>query len=110
MTTVVAVRQDPATGTRPRRRGAGPAPAVCRLTMEINGTDYRIEPNPGGAFDVSRAYRLRKRDGTAYDVARTDYGLTCDCPDFIFRRDGLDPSGCKHLKAMVAYGLLDRKE
>ncbi len=33
-------------------------------------------------------------------------GHTCDCPDFIFHRDGLDPGGCKHIKALVACGLL----
>ncbi len=30
----------------------------------------------------------------------------CDCPDYIFRRDGLDPSGCKHIKALVGSGLI----
>jgi hypothetical protein len=96
-----------ASGIQPRRRIIGPARAVCRLTMAINGVDYRVEPNPPAAFAAGKAYRLRKPDGTAYDVAATGYGLTCDCPDFIFHRDGLDPDGCKHIKAMVAYGLLD---
>lgn len=110
MTSVAAARQDHAHGTLPRRRIIGPARAVCRLTMEINGVDYRVEPRPPGSYAVTRSYRLSKGDGTAYDVALTDFGLTCDCPDFIFHRDGLDPGGCKHIKAMVAYGLLDGKE
>jgi hypothetical protein len=93
-----------------RRRVIGPARAVCRLTMEINGVDYRVEPTPARAFAAGKSYRLRKPDGTTYDVALTDFGLTCDCPDFIFHRDGLDPGGCKHIKAMVAYGLLNAKE
>jgi hypothetical protein len=93
-----------------RMRTIRPARAVCRLTMAINGVDYRVEPNPAEADAVRKAYRLSKPDGTAYDIARTHHGLTCDCPDFIFRRDGLDPDGCKHIKAMVAYGLLDHKE
>jgi hypothetical protein len=97
-------------GVATRPRTIRPARAVCRLTMAINGVDYRVEPNPDEAHAVMKAYRLRKPDGTAYDVARTDHGLTCDCPDFIFHRDGLDPDGCKHIKAMVAYGLLDPKE
>ena len=59
--------------------------------MAINGVDYRVEPNAAEAYAVMKAYRLSKADGTAYDVAWTDHGLTCDCPDFIFRRDGLDP-------------------
>jgi hypothetical protein len=111
MTSVATARRDHAHGTQPRRRTIGPARAVCRLTMVINGIDYRVEPNPAeAAYAVMKAYRLSKPDGTAYDVARTNHGLTCDCPDFIFHRDGLDPDGCKHIKAMVAYGLLDRKE
>ncbi len=110
MMSVTAARQDHSHGTLPRRRIIGPARADCRLTMEINGVDYGVEPNPPRSLAVARAYRLRKRDGTAYDVAQTDFGLTCDCPDFIFHRDGLDPDGCKHIKALVAYGLLDGKE
>jgi hypothetical protein len=110
MTSVAAARRDHAHGTLPRRKIIGPARAVCRLTMAINGVDYRVEPNPAEAYAVRKAYRLSKPDGTAYDVALTGFGLTCDCPDFIFRRDGIDPDGCKHIKAMVAYGLLDRKE
>jgi hypothetical protein len=110
MTSVAAARHDFASGTLPRRRIIGPARAVCRLTMAINGVDYRVEPNARGPYAVEKAYRLSKPDGTAYDVASTHHGLTCDCPDFIFHRDGIDPDGCKHIKAMVAYGLLDRKE
>jgi hypothetical protein len=110
MTSVAAARRDHAHGALPRRRIIGPARAVCRLIMEINGVDYRVEPGPAGGYAVTKAYRLSKRDGTAYDVALTEFGLTCDCPDFIFHRDGLDPGGCKHIKAMVAYGLLDGKE
>jgi hypothetical protein len=110
MTSVAAAQRDHAHGTLPRRRIIGPARADCRLTMEINGVDYRVEPGSGRGYAVTRAYRLSKRDGTAYDVALTEFGLTCDCPDFIFHRDGLDPGGCKHIKAMVAYGLLDGKE
>ena len=100
----------PARVSAPRTTTIRPAHAVCRLTMAINGVDYRVEPNPAEAYAVMKAYRLSKPDGTAYDIARTHHGLTCDCPDFIFRLDGLDPDGCKHIKAMVAYGLLDRKE
>jgi hypothetical protein len=91
------------------RRTIRPARAVCRLTIAINGTDYQVNPNPAAACAALRAYRLSKADGTTYDVAQTVHGLTCECPDFIFHRDGIDPDGCKHIKAMVAYGLLDCK-
>ena len=72
MTSVAAARRDDAHGTLPRRRIIGPARAVCRLTMAINGVDYRVEPSPAGAYAVTKAYRLSKPDGTAYDVALTE--------------------------------------
>src|SRR5215469_16247579 len=93
----------------PRRRVIRPARADCRLTIAINGNDYRVHPIPSEAYCALKAYRLKKPDGTAYDVAQTVDGLTCDCRDFIFHRDGIDPEGCKHVKAMVACGLLDQK-
>ncbi len=91
----------------PPRRTIRPARAVCRLTIAINGMDYQVNPNLAEGSAALKAYRLTKTDGTAYDAALTVHGLTCDCPDFIFRRDGIDPEGCKHIKAMVAFGLLD---
>ena len=85
---------------------AGPPDARdLPITLSINGTAYAVRPNAGAAV---RAFRLRKSDGTVYDVARTEHGLTCDCPDYMFHRDGIDPAGCKHIKAMVACGLLSR--
>lgn len=88
------------------RKPARPAHGTCRLTLAINGTDYNVRPTPADSFAAIRAYRLRKADGTTYDVAETVHGHTCDCPDFIFHRDGLDPDGCKHIKALVACGML----
>lgn len=54
---------------------------------------------------MTRAFRLgRKCD--LYDVAQTVHGPTCDYPDVIFRRDGLDARGCLHIRAMRAVGML----
>ena len=39
---------------------------------------------------MPRAFRLTRKDDI-FDVAQTIHGAVCDCPDFIFRRDGLDP-------------------
>jgi hypothetical protein len=108
MTEVIATKRavHPA---KPMPRTLRPARAVCRLTIAINGMDYLVNPTLTDESAALKAYRLTKTDGTAYDAALTEHGLTCDCPDFIFRRDGIDPEGCKHIKAMVAFGLLENK-
>ncbi len=76
------------------------------LLLMIGATPYAVRREPADAEAAERLFRLRKPDGTAYDVAQTEFGPVCDCPDFIFRRDGLDPSGCKHIRALVGYGML----
>jgi len=77
-----------------------------QLLLVINGTLYHVHSLGGGATSVTHAFRLKKADGTIYDVAQTHFGPECDCPDFIFRRDGLDPAGCKHVRALIAQGLI----
>ncbi len=76
------------------------------MVLEIADTPYTLRPiachDPGDL----RAFRLMKEDGTVYDVVQKSTGHECDCPDFIFRRDGLDPNGCKHVQALVAAGML----
>ena len=86
---------------------AGRKPVSSQLFLSIHRNIYRVHPlecDPGIAV---RAFRLNKPDGTLYDVAQTRYGPQCDCPDFVYRRDGLDPSGCKHVKALIAQGLIE---
>jgi len=80
--------------------------AEYRLDLTIGRTTYAIRPLACASVIADRAFRLTKGDGTAYDVSQTTYGPICDCPDYIFRRDGLDPSGCKHIKALVGSGLI----
>ena len=91
------------------RRTRKPAHGVCRLVLTINGTSYNVRPILAGSSNARKAFRLRETDGTLYHVADTVHGLQCDCPDFLFHRDGLDVEGCKHVKAMVACGLFERK-
>lgn len=86
-----------------------PAQGTCRLILRINGTSYTVRPVLADSSVALKAFRLRKADGTLYDVAHTVHGHQCDCPDFLFHRDGIDPDGCKHIKALVACGLLDAK-
>ncbi len=83
-----------------------PAARTCNLTLTIDRTAYSVQPIACDSYLAARAYRLSKADGAVYDVAQTRYGPSCDCPDFIFRRDGLDPAGCKHVKALVAFGMI----
>ena len=90
----------------PKPRTVKPAAGTCTLTLTINDTPYAViplRPDPGIA---RRALRLRKEDGTTYDLALTEHGPQCSCPDFLFHRDGKDRAGCKHLKACRAWGLL----
>ena len=94
-----------ATATSSRKKSR--PPDVCRLTVHIRGDAYAvriIEADPDA--DVSKLIRLRKADGTAYHVARTAHGATCDCADQTFRHEGRDGSGCKHIRALRAVGLL----
>ena len=83
----------------------------CRLTLTINGVHFSVRPIQSEDDQIHRAFRLRRkpfRSGIIFDVAETVHGATCDCPDFVFRRDGLDPKGCLHIRAMRAVGLLDQ--
>src|SRR5688572_32441367 len=97
----------PPSKSSPPARVVRPAHGTARLTLTINGQSYTIRPIPSDAFGaVGRAFRLRKSDGTTYDVAETVHGPTCDCGDFTFRRDGIDPAGCKHIRALSVFTLL----
>ncbi|WP_435016550.1 hypothetical protein TA3x_004119 [Tundrisphaera sp. TA3] len=78
-----------------------------RIDVTIDRNTYELARLDCDASIGRKAFRLTKRDGVAYDVAETVHGPTCDCPDFIFRRDGLDPDGCKHIRALVDSGLID---
>jgi hypothetical protein len=76
------------------------------MTVQINGVEYVARPLSGMGIEARRLIRLRKDDGAVYYVSEHEHGAECDCPDYIFHRDGLDPTGCKHIKALVACGLL----
>jgi hypothetical protein len=79
-----------------------------QLALTIRETTYGVQPIACDALIASRAFRLSKDDGTAYDVIQTQFGPECDCPDFIYRRAGIDPGGCKHVRALAAYGMIER--
>ena len=85
----------------------GPAPTGrCRLFLRISGTFYILSRLDRPQAAILEGWRLTKKDGTAYDVALTEHGVECSCPDYIIRRDGIEPEGCKHTRACIAVGLL----
>jgi hypothetical protein len=88
------------------RKPARPAHGTCRLTLTINEASYDVRPVPCDRGAADRCWSVRKADGTAYHASQHPWGAECDCPDFVFHRDGRDPAGCKHLKALAACGLL----
>lgn len=98
------------------RKTARAQPAdTCRMQIVIRGVAYDVRPV--GGTDV-RCFRFRRPatpadrrvHGTAsyvdHHVAVGEHGPTCDCGDFIFRRDGVDPAGCKHIRVLRALGIL----
>jgi hypothetical protein len=84
-----------------------PPPDTCRLSVTIRGTCYTARPVRAETPDVIRAWRLRRPDGEAYTVADTIDGQQCTCADFVYRHEGLDAIGCKHVRALRALGLID---
>jgi hypothetical protein len=76
----------------PEMRGAQPAPTppvrtgVCRLTLTIDGTDYKLSRSPS----ARAAWHLKKRSGpragTTYCVLTHKCIVKCSCPDTITRR------------------------
>src|SRR4051812_44296753 len=82
-------------------------PGRCRLTLTINGLHDTARPVVSQDDDVSRAFRLGRQD-VVFNLAQTTPGIVCDCPGLVFRRDGRDPRGRLHIRAMLAVGLPDQ--
>lgn len=86
------------------------ADLTVSLCIAIDHQAYAITPIRAEDPDIIRAFRLEKKggDSATYDVAEHAlHGLRCDCADWTFRRDGLDPNGCNHVIACVRMGLLE---
>ncbi len=86
--------------TKPRRVRKPPAATTYRLTPAIGPTSYTVWPIPSDLH--SRAFSLRKADGTVYHLGQDEHGPACDCPDATFRE-----RLCKHARALIAFKLLD---
>lgn len=87
-------------------------PTACRLTAHIRGIDYRVRPVAIApeATEIIRAWHLSKPDSPGYYVADTIHGATCECASFVFRHEGKDDEGCKHIIALRELGLLDPRD
>jgi hypothetical protein len=94
----------------PEVRGAQPAPAppvrhgLCRLTLTIDGAEYRLSRSP----TARAAWHLKKRSGpragVTYCVLTHKSIVSCTCHDSI--RGG---AVCKHVRALKALGLVAKR-
>jgi predicted nucleic acid-binding Zn finger protein len=79
---------------------------ICRLSLSIGNERYGLSRLDRAGEATLEAWRLVKGDGTTYDCTLSEGGPSCDCPDFIWRREGVSPDGCKHIRGLEAVGLL----
>jgi hypothetical protein len=94
---------------RTRPVGACPPPVrhgLCRLTLRIGGTDYRLRPMPAPP-GFKAVWVLRKLDPggeVAYSVAvPKGEPAGCTCPDH-----EINGAICKHILALAAVGLIPK--
>jgi hypothetical protein len=81
-------------------------PPQTTLTLGIAAALYRIRIIPCETT-AQKCYELRKPDGTKYHVSQHITGPECTCGDYEFRRKNVDPAGCKHVKALVMFGMIE---
>ena len=91
----------------PRPVGAAPPPVrhgICRLTLRIGGTEYRLRPMPAppGFRKVWTLRKLGEFATATYSVAQPKgEPVGCTCPDHEQRG-----SICKHIMSLAALGLI----
>lgn len=67
--------------------------------LTINNKQYRVETE-------DRVFRLVKDNGESFNVSLANRDQPrCDCGDATFRER---PGGCKHLRSLVAVGLIKK--
>jgi hypothetical protein len=97
-----------ATRTTTATRTAPPARGTTSLTLRINDAEYSLWKVPAQAGDVTACYELKKRGSPdRYHVSQHDHGAECTCGDFVFRRNHIDNRGCKHIRSLTVFGLID---
>ncbi len=89
-------------------KARSPRHGTCKLRVFINSDEYSLKRQPAPRPSV-RVWALRKligdRAGASYTVRRAAGRITCSCPDFANNK-----FACKHVKALVALGLLSGRK
>lgn len=82
-------------------------PLVVAMVLSIDSTHYAVAPL-APAPDAVKAFRFSKVGGdeARHDVDETATGASCTCGDFVWRHEGRDTIGCKHLRAARMMGLI----
>lgn len=79
---------------------------TCRLTLTIDGVDYRLSRGPAAARGA-KVWRLRSlggpRAGALYSVVTHRRTVSCTCPDST-RQNAV----CKHVRALQACGIVTK--
>jgi hypothetical protein len=77
------------------------------MVVSIDGIHYSVSPL-APAPGASKAYRFNKLSGdeAQHDLDETADGASCTCGSFVWRHDGLDDLGCKHIRAARHLGLI----
>lgn len=90
----------------PEDQAPPPVHGTTKLLIEINGIRYTLRRIVSDPRVTAIAWRLTHADGRCYDLHKDEFGeILCDCRDFLVRRQGKDPKGCKHCAAAKAAGL-----
>jgi hypothetical protein len=73
-----------------------PKQRTFTLTIQIDGTDYRVSPLSVDPSIGSKAFRFHKltADDKVYDLHLSPYGWSCDCPGHTHH------GHCKHAEAV----------
>jgi hypothetical protein len=77
------------------------------MYLRIDRTFYRVLPL---SIDLpsKSLWRFRKKSGREYTVHEGEFGLECDCPDFIYRRQNRRLP-CKHCMALIELRLVEEE-
>jgi hypothetical protein len=81
-----------------------------RLEIVIATTRYLIRPMP---WKEGRAYKLRatiRGKVKEIHVAETSRGPSCDCGCLAHHHEKNAIPGCRHVRALVAFGLISLRE